>query len=124
MANFNLEKYIKDLSPELQEKARACNSVEELLKLADENSIELSVDQLDAVVGGTAFTAGTPSFNYHLTHPTYCFNCRVEGHPTGEKQKSETLCGNDEYSYKYRCDICGAEWWGEKVEEGGAEGSW
>lgn len=30
---MNLEDYIKDLAPDLQEKARACGSVEELLRL-------------------------------------------------------------------------------------------
>ncbi len=124
MKNFDLESYIKDLSPELQEKARACTSVEELLKLADENSIELSVDQLDAVAGGTAFTAGTPAFNYHLTNPTYCFYCRVEGRRTGEKEKNEAACSDDVYNYKYRCDICGEEWWGAGEVSGGASGNW
>lgn len=67
MKKFDLESYIKGLSPELQEKARACTSVEELLKLADENNIELSADQLEAVTGGSAYTAGTPAWNYHIT---------------------------------------------------------
>ena len=31
--------YLKDLSPELQEKAKACRSVSELLAFADENTI-------------------------------------------------------------------------------------
>lgn len=52
MANIDLEKYIKDLSPELQEKAKACNNTEELLNLAEENDIELPVDALEAVAGG------------------------------------------------------------------------
>ena len=31
-SNVDIESYIKDLSPELQEKAHACGSVEELLR--------------------------------------------------------------------------------------------
>ena len=38
---MNLEDYIKDLAPDLQEKARACGSVEELLALARENKVPL-----------------------------------------------------------------------------------
>ena len=125
MKKIDLESYIKDLSPELQEKARACTSVKELLKLADENNIELSPDQLDDVIGGTAFTAGTPAFNYHLTNPTYCYNCRIEGKPTGEKRKNEVACSSSqEYGYKYRCDKCGDEWWVSGQQTGGATGGW
>ena len=32
---MDIESYIKDLDPDLQEKARACGSVEELIALAD-----------------------------------------------------------------------------------------
>lgn len=128
MKNFDLESYIKDLSPELQEKARACTSVEELLKLADENNIELSADQLEAVAGGSVYTAGSPYFNYHLTNPTYCYYCRIEGKSTGEKTKNEVACSSSqEYSYKYRCEKCGDEWWvsGQYTGgTGGATGGW
>ena len=50
--NENFEKYIEGLSPELQEKARACNSLEEVMELAAENDIELPEDALEAVSGG------------------------------------------------------------------------
>ena len=52
MENEKFEKYISELSPELQEKARACQTKEELLELAAENDIELSDDALEAVTGG------------------------------------------------------------------------
>ncbi len=55
MKNEKLEKYISDLSPELQEKARACKTKEELLELAAENDVELSDDALEAVTGGGCF---------------------------------------------------------------------
>ena len=47
-----LEKSISGLSPELQEKARACQSMNELLELIAENDVELSDDALEAVAGG------------------------------------------------------------------------
>ena len=50
--NENYEKYIKDLSPELQEKARACKTKEELNAFLAENEIELPEDALKMVSGG------------------------------------------------------------------------
>ena len=50
--NEKFEKYLKDLSPELQEKARACRTIDELSDFAAENDIELSDDLLKAVAGG------------------------------------------------------------------------
>ena len=50
--NENFEKYIKDLSPELQEKTRACKTPEELNDFIAENDIELPEDALELVSGG------------------------------------------------------------------------
>jgi len=52
MKNNDLEKYIADLPPELQEKARQCKDMDELNKLLAENDVELSEDALEAVAGG------------------------------------------------------------------------
>jgi len=52
MKNNDFEKYISDLSPELQEKARQCKDMDELNKLLAENDVELSEDALAAVAGG------------------------------------------------------------------------
>ena len=41
-----------DLSPELKEKARACETVDEVLALVKEEGIELSDDELENVSGG------------------------------------------------------------------------
>ena len=49
---FNLEEYIKDLSPELQEKARACKTNNELLELAADEDMEIPMDALEGVAGG------------------------------------------------------------------------
>ena len=49
---FNLEEYIKDFSPELQEKARQCKTKDELMQLAAENDLEIPEDALEAVAGG------------------------------------------------------------------------
>ena len=49
---FNLEDYIKDYSPELQEKARACKTKNELLELAADEDMEIPMDALEGVAGG------------------------------------------------------------------------
>ena len=51
MKNENLEKYIGELSPELQEKARQCKDMKELNAMLAENDVELSEDALSAVCG-------------------------------------------------------------------------
>ena len=45
----------KDLSPELQSKARACKTPEEIIALAREEGYELSDEELQAVSGGNAW---------------------------------------------------------------------
>ena len=52
MKKEELEKYIGELSPEMQEKARACKDMNELNAFLAENDVELSEDALQAVAGG------------------------------------------------------------------------
>ena len=53
MANeFNIEEYIKDLTPEQQEKAKACKTKEELIQLAAEEDVEIPMEALANVAGG------------------------------------------------------------------------
>ena len=49
---MNLEDLIKDLDPELQEKARACGSAEELIALAKEAKVPVPDEALEAIAGG------------------------------------------------------------------------
>ena len=49
---FNLEEYIKDLSPELQEKARACKTKNELMQLVADEDLEIPMEALEGVAGG------------------------------------------------------------------------
>ncbi|MBO6141313.1 MAG: hypothetical protein J6O40_05900 [Ruminococcus sp.] len=50
--NEIFEKYLKDLSPELQEKASECKTKEELSKFLAENDIELPEDEIEMVSAG------------------------------------------------------------------------
>ncbi len=49
---MDLEKYVSQFPEELQEKARACKTVQELLDLATENDLALPAEALTAVAGG------------------------------------------------------------------------
>ena len=42
----------EDLSPELQEKAKACKTPEEIIALAKESGYELADEDLEALAGG------------------------------------------------------------------------
>ena len=42
----------EDLSTEMQEKAESCETAEELMKLAEDEGIELSEEDLDDIAGG------------------------------------------------------------------------
>lgn len=46
MKKEELEKYVGELSPEMQEKARQCKTMDELNALLAENDAELSEDAL------------------------------------------------------------------------------
>lgn len=52
MKEEDMEKYISNFSPELQEKARACKNIDEFKTFISKNNIELSEDALEAVSGG------------------------------------------------------------------------
>lgn len=48
-----------DLSPELQEKARACTNADEFVELAKTEGIELSDDVLDVISGGSSWNCAS-----------------------------------------------------------------
>ena len=94
---MNLEDYIKDLSPELQEKARACGSTDELLALVKENKIPLPDEALTAIAGGQ--DGGT--VNCGKLHCPRC-SCTKIAYQYEDR-------GNY-YQYFYTCTGCGYEW--------------
>ena len=66
MANkFNVEDYIKDLAPELQEKARQCKNMDELMELAGEEGVELSDEALANVSGGCGSSSSCKHKGYN-----------------------------------------------------------
>ena len=62
--NEKFEKYIKDLSPELQEKARQCKTKEDLDAFIAENELELPEEALELVAGGGG--CGTHEYNWWM----------------------------------------------------------
>ena len=59
----------EDLTPEQQEKARACKTKEELAALAEEEGFQLSDDELEGIAGGElehkkCSTVGCPHYDH------------------------------------------------------------
>ena len=87
--NAQFEKYIEGLSPELQEKARACKTMEELNAFIAENDLELPEEALELVSGGCG-TSTERCYHQNVTE--------LERIPF--PKRSESI-------YKIRCNLCG-----------------
>ena len=55
-----MTKTFENLTPELQEKLKACKTPEELAALAKENGFELADEELENLAGGTPSPIRTP----------------------------------------------------------------
>ena len=91
---MNLESYIKDLSPELQEKARACGSVEELLALAKEEKVPVPDEALAAIAGGDQ------------PDPENCKPATIKCRKCGS-----TNVDYEPFTCTYHCGDCGYVWY-------------
>ena len=58
---------LKDLSPELQSKARQCKTPEEILSLAQEEGYELSEEDLQAISGGIEWNCTDDGCSFFTT---------------------------------------------------------
>ena len=79
----------EELTPEMQAKARACTTAEEVLKLAEDEGRELSEDELDSISGGKV--------PWYVGNGFVCPRCK--GHNT------RVTAGRE----KFVCDDCGYE---------------
>ena len=88
------EELLKGLSEEQLAKVKACKNQEEILKVAKEEGIELSDEQLEAVSGGCV-TRST-------AQPAYCRQCGWTDYYdiVGNGGKSD-------YRYTLKCRHCG-----------------
>jgi len=90
------EELLKGLSREQLEKARSCKDNEELLKLAQEEGIELSDDQLEAVNGGCG------------ENQQVSFECPICG--SSDVLAEAGWDRNSRDIYKCHCNHCGHNW--------------
>ncbi|MBQ6676243.1 MAG: hypothetical protein IJM75_08935 [Ruminococcus sp.] len=89
--NAEFEKYIEDLSPELQEKARQCKTKAELIQLAADEDLEVPMDALEGVAGGCG---------NQIPEGAYCADCGC----------TEIIFKKDQYNNMsfYACSKCGS----------------
>ena len=62
----------KNLTDEQKEKFKACKTQEDLMKALDEENIELSPDQLEAVAGGGSWCDDCPNNSCDVLCPEDC----------------------------------------------------
>ena len=101
---MNLEEIIKRLSPELQEKVRACKSTEELVALGKEHAADLTPEELEAVAGGTG---GSPK-NCGKDKCPKCGSTNVI--VTGEQQELGYIRVHE------KCKDCGYKWYFDVID--------
>ena len=93
---MDLEQFIKDLPPELLEKAKQCKSTDELLALIQEEKVELPDEALEAIAGGKGHSG--KSCGKSIKCPK-CGSKNVRGVTAV-------------YVYvELRCKDCGYTWW-------------
>ena len=99
---MNQEGYIKDLAPELQERARACGGVEELLALAKETKVPVPDEVLVAIA-----IAGGDDVDAVRCFSNECPRCgRWEEPYWKEKLEGPVLT-----RYHFKCSECGHKWY-------------
>lgn len=92
---MNLENIIQGLPAELQEKARRCGSVDELLALSRDGKVELSPEALAAVGGGKGGERQ---------------NCPVPNCQKCGSDKVEAKFNEATYKRDFTCKACGYKW--------------
>ena len=94
---MDLEKFISNLTPELQEKARKCGSVEELAALAEAEHVTLTEEAMEAIAGGK----GKDTKNCRKMSCPKCGSTDLDAWPV--LRHGITV-------EHFRCRKCGYEW--------------
>lgn len=92
---MDIESYLKDLSPELQEKARACESTNELRNLAEQEGVALPPEALAKIAGGSD-VEGSKCVNWP------CPKCK--------SWNTEYRGDVDDDHMREHCNNCGHNW--------------
>lgn len=85
-----ISKYIESLPAELQEKARACASTNEMLELADKNKLELPPALLELASGGNSSRCEDPATCNHRGGSMSLWNTKQD--PTHRFAYSAARC--------------------------------
>ena len=92
---MNREKYIQSLAPEMQERMRACDTVEDMLMIARQEGLELPDEALDAVYGGGC---GGASYTYKDEAYKACSTCN--------SRVNLRSVGHQNFPNVYFCPLC------------------
>ena len=95
---MSIEDYIKDLDPELQEKARTCDSAEKLIALAKDAKIPIPDEALEAIAGGNDLDVGK-------CNDPVCPKCGSKNLEYEGKEKDPNHSWF--WIYHYQCYDCG-----------------
>ena len=68
----------EDLTPEQQEKAKACKTPEDMMKLAKEEGYNLSEAELETIAGGVSWDCISDKDTYSVVGSRFPFAARVE----------------------------------------------
>ena len=113
--NEKFSEYLKDLPPELQEKAKDIKTNEELMEFLSDNDIELPEDALAAVAGGDGCEAHQ-SYEKGYVFPGECPDCGGDlvyfdnRNGTGGYQTT-ARCPKSKIMYYFTDPTYGRIWW-------------
>ena len=130
MKREELEKYVGELSPEMQEKARQCKTMEELNALLTENDVELSEDALQAVSGGCTVSSSEYNTGDPIKWPTpnKCPECKGQLYywdMCSQYDKNTEYCIMRMYCNNPNCSsFNNGLWYIESTTDGAACGDW
>ena len=111
--NEKIEMYLKDLSPELREKAKDVKTMEELVEFLSDNDVELPEDALESVSGGCK---AHQSYEKGHVFPGECPDCGGDlvyydnRNGTGGYQTT-ACCPKSKIMYYFTDDTYGRIWW-------------
>ena len=89
-----IDQYLRGVDPDTAELIRACETREDILRVAREHSLELPDEALDAIYGG----CGTASYTYVVDDYMRCIICKT--------QVQLKTVGHDGFPNVYYCNVC------------------
>lgn len=98
-----IDEYIQGLPEDLQEKARSCKSIDELLALAKEKKVPIPEEALEAIAGGTGQEVGD-CFDRKKKIKVTCPQCSDSTNVAWDSR-------NDKGEYHFHCWHCDYQWW-------------